>query len=44
LSGYLFTNKDRLLIFSSMNANFTVSARKVRDELERILTYIHEHY
>ena len=44
LSGYLVTKKGRLLIFSSMNANFTVSARKLRDELQKILTAIYEHY
>ena len=44
LSGYLITRRNRLLIFSSMNANFTVPARKVRDELEHLLNYIHERY
>lgn len=44
LSGYLKTRSGRLLIFSSMNANFAVPARKVRDELENILNYIHERY
>lgn len=44
LSGYLQTKKGHLLIFSSMNANFTVSARKMRDELQKILIDIYEHY
>ena len=44
LSGYLITRRNRLLIFSSMNANFTVPARQVRDELENILLYIHDRY
>ncbi|MFZ9980763.1 MAG: D-alanyl-D-alanine carboxypeptidase [Cyclobacteriaceae bacterium] len=44
LSGYLVTEKGRLLIFSSMNANFTVSAPKLRDELQKILTAVYENY
>ena len=42
LSGYLITRRGRLLIFSSMNANFTVPVREVRTALEHILTRIHE--
>ncbi|MFM7196130.1 MAG: D-alanyl-D-alanine carboxypeptidase, partial [Bacteroidota bacterium] len=44
LSGYLITRRGRLLIFSSMNANFTVPVREVRTTLEHILTRIHETY
>jgi len=42
LSGFLVTAKGRLLIFSSMNANFTVPVRVVRTDLETILTRIHD--
>jgi D-alanyl-D-alanine carboxypeptidase/D-alanyl-D-alanine-endopeptidase (penicillin-binding protein 4) len=44
LSGYLVTKKNHLLIFSSMNANFVESTRRVRENLEKILTHIYEHY
>jgi len=44
LSGYLVTKKNRLLIFSNMNANFISPARTVRNNLERILTYVYEKY
>jgi len=43
-SGYLVTRKGRRLAFSFMNNNFTRPAREVRDEMVRIITYIHEHY
>lgn len=43
-SGYLVTRKGRRLAFSFMNNNFTESAREVRDEIVRIMTYIHKKY
>jgi D-alanyl-D-alanine carboxypeptidase/D-alanyl-D-alanine-endopeptidase (penicillin-binding protein 4) len=43
-SGYLVTRKGRHLAFSFMNNNFTRPAREVRDEMVRIMTYIHENY
>lgn len=43
-SGYLVTRKGRRLAFSFMNNNFTRPAREVRDEMVRIMTYIHEEY
>ena len=42
LSGFLITAKGRLLIFSSMNANFTVPVRTIRADLEKILIRIHD--
>ena len=44
LSGYLITKKNRMLIFSSMNANFIGPTKLVRDNLEKILTHIYEQY
>lgn len=44
LSGYLITKKDRLLIFSFMNNNFTASTQEVRAKMEEILFDIHEKY
>ena len=43
-SGYLVTRKGKRLAFSFMNNNFTRPAREVRDEMVRIMTFIHEHY
>jgi serine-type D-Ala-D-Ala carboxypeptidase/endopeptidase (penicillin-binding protein 4) len=44
LSGYLVTRKNRLLIFSSMNANFVSETKFVRNNLAKTLQYIYEHY
>jgi len=43
-SGYLITRKGRRLAFSFMNNNFTEHPRAVRDEMVRIMTYIHDNY
>ena len=43
-SGYIITRKKRRLAFCFMNNNFTSSSKTVRDEMERIITYIHEKY
>ncbi|CAN5297558.1 D-alanyl-D-alanine carboxypeptidase/D-alanyl-D-alanine-endopeptidase [soil metagenome] len=43
-SGYLVTRKGKRLAFAFMNNNFTRPSREVRDEMVRIITYLHEHY
>lgn len=43
-TGYLITKKGRKLIFSFMNNNFASSTTDVRNEMERIITYIHNNY
>ncbi len=44
VSGYLITKKNKLLIFSSMNADFIEPTARVRESLAKILTYIYERY
>ncbi len=43
-SGYLVTRKGRRLTFSFMNNNFTEPPRQVRNEMVRIITFIHDNY
>lgn len=43
-TGYLVTHKGRHLAFSFMNNNFTGPTREIRNELVRIITYIHDNY
>ncbi|MDB5136168.1 MAG: peptidase [Mucilaginibacter sp.] len=43
-SGYLITRKGKRLAFSFMNNNFTRPSKEIRDEMVRIMTYIHENY
>jgi D-alanyl-D-alanine carboxypeptidase/D-alanyl-D-alanine-endopeptidase (penicillin-binding protein 4) len=43
-SGYVVTRKGKRLAFSFMNNNFTEPTRQVRDEMVRIMTYIHDNY
>ncbi|MGZ4000201.1 MAG: D-alanyl-D-alanine carboxypeptidase/D-alanyl-D-alanine-endopeptidase [Mucilaginibacter sp.] len=43
-SGYLITRKGKHLAFSFMNNNFTRPSREIRDEMVRIITYIHDNY
>jgi len=44
LSGYIVTKKQRTLIFSFMNTNFTAPTREVRARMESIMKLIHDHY
>jgi len=43
-SGYLVTRKGKHLAFSFMNNNFMQPTRQVKDEIVRIITYIHNNY
>ena len=43
-SGYLITKKGKHLAFSFMNNNFTRPVTEVRDELVRIITFIHDEW
>ncbi|HZY36035.1 MAG TPA: D-alanyl-D-alanine carboxypeptidase [Mucilaginibacter sp.] len=43
-SGYFITRRGRRLAFSFMNNNFTRPTGVVRDEMVRIITWIHENY
>jgi D-alanyl-D-alanine carboxypeptidase/D-alanyl-D-alanine-endopeptidase (penicillin-binding protein 4) len=43
-SGYLITRKGKRLAFSFMNNNFIEAPRTVRDEMVKIITYIHDNY
>lgn len=43
-SGYLITRKGKRLAFSFMNNNFVRPSREIRDEMVRIMTYIHDNY
>jgi D-alanyl-D-alanine carboxypeptidase/D-alanyl-D-alanine-endopeptidase (penicillin-binding protein 4) len=42
LSGFLYTKKGRLLIFSFMNNNFVTSSREVREVMQTILKEAYE--
>ncbi|MCS3737460.1 D-alanyl-D-alanine carboxypeptidase/D-alanyl-D-alanine-endopeptidase [Mucilaginibacter dorajii] len=43
-SGYLVTRKGKRLAFSFMNNNFIRPAKDIRNEMVRIVTWIHETY
>ena len=44
LSGFLKTKRGKVLIFSFMNTNFTVSGNNIRRNMQSILENIYEHY
>jgi serine-type D-Ala-D-Ala carboxypeptidase/endopeptidase (penicillin-binding protein 4) len=44
LSGYMLTKQDKVLLFSFMNNNSTHSSSRIRKEVEKILTWVHENY
>ena len=44
LSGFLITKKNKILIFSCMNNNFTASSNEVRERLEKILKEVRERF
>lgn len=44
LSGYLITQRGRVLIFSLMNNNFTQPTRVVRERMQRLLESIRDRY
>lgn len=44
LSGYIVTEKQRTLIFSFMNTNFTAPTREVRSRMEEIMKLIHDRF
>jgi D-alanyl-D-alanine carboxypeptidase/D-alanyl-D-alanine-endopeptidase (penicillin-binding protein 4) len=43
-SGYLVTRKGHRLAYSFMNNNFVRPTSDIRNEMVRIMTYIHENY
>ncbi|AYL98208.1 D-alanyl-D-alanine carboxypeptidase/D-alanyl-D-alanine-endopeptidase [Mucilaginibacter celer] len=43
-SGYIVTRKGKRLAFAFMNNNFVQPTREIRDEMVRIVTYIHEEF
>lgn len=43
-SGYVVTQKGRVLIFSFMNNNFVQPTSEVRAEMVRLMTYIHDNF
>jgi len=44
VSGYLVTRKDKTLIFSFMNGNFTTSTNSVRRNMQSLLNLLYEKY
>ena len=44
LSGFMFTKKNKLLIFSVLANHYTTAAAPVRRAVEIFLTYIREKY
>lgn len=44
LSGYLFTRKGKVLLFSYMNSGFIVPTAQVRERMEKVLKLVHDSY
>jgi D-alanyl-D-alanine carboxypeptidase/D-alanyl-D-alanine-endopeptidase (penicillin-binding protein 4) len=44
LSGYIYTDSGRRLIFSFVNNNFVASSNAVITEMEKVLNLIKKHY
>jgi len=43
-SGYVVTKKGKTYIYSFMNNNFVIQTADVRQEMARVMTYIHDHF
>ncbi len=43
-SGYIITKSGKVLLYSFMNNNFSDSSAEMRNEMERIMTEVHEKY
>jgi len=43
-SGYVVTKKNKIYLFSFMNNNFVSSTTGVRNEMGKIITYVHENF
>jgi D-alanyl-D-alanine carboxypeptidase/D-alanyl-D-alanine-endopeptidase (penicillin-binding protein 4) len=43
-SGYVLTKKGKVYSYSFMNNNFVLPTAAVRQEMARVITYIHENY
>ncbi len=43
-SGYLVTRKGKRLAFAFMNNNFTKPTKELRDEMVKLMTFIHENW
>ncbi len=44
LSGYLKTNSGKVLIFSFMNNNFQHSFKDLKNQIQKVLEYVRDHY